>query len=184
MHNSDIFDDEFYKDELAELAKLEEEKEEMPTESDWQDMPYQEDFSQEIHYDYGVRMSGTIFEAGERVKVVGAMSGHQQAMGTILTVTGYNGQFVRVAENHLNFYEVDLQAMPYRLQDAERRFTKAEKEYFKSKSRLDYMKETGKKELSEEDFRQHSIKKIISDEKIPMDDKARLIQAICVPERG
>jgi hypothetical protein len=74
--------------------------------------------------------------------------------------------------------------MPYRLQDAEKRFVKAEKEYLKSKSRLDYMKETKKKELSEEEFRQYSIKKIISDEKIPMDDKAKMIQAICVPERG
>jgi len=124
----------------------------------------------------GEIMSG-IFREGERVKIVGLSSGHGVPLNTIMTVRSYNGMFVQVHENQMSFYEVDLQAVPYRLEDAEKQFNKAETEYIHAKYRLNYMKETGVTELSEAAFRKHVINNILTSDE-SLDDKTKKIEAI------
>jgi hypothetical protein len=131
-------------------------------------------------YNYGAKM---IFNEGERVKVVGNSSGHQMPIGTILTIKGYNGMFAQVYENHMSYYEVDLEAMPYRLEDAQKAYNKAEKRYLKEKTRLDYMQETGVEELSEKAFREHMVQKILQDGNMSLEDKTKNIEAVYSNER-
>ena len=120
-----------------------------------------------------------IFEIGERVKIVGMTSGHQQPIGTILTVRGYNGMFVMVNENYLNYYEVDLESCPWTLADAEKSMNDAETKFILNKSRYEYVKEAMEagQEPTESGFCEATMIKIISSD-LPTAEKAKRVEAI------
>ncbi len=193
---SSEFDDPFYDPDLEESGEETTEEAIVPTVGTTVSSPYDYSSMDEVtdgdfnslmgNQTYGAgydqfgnvrTMSSTIFREGERVKVIGVQAGHGIPIGTILTVRGYSGTWVQVYENGMSYYETDLAACPYRLEDAERMFNKTEAEYIHAKARLDYMKETGVKELAEAHFRRHMLTQIVSSGD-SMEEKAKKIDAI------
>lgn len=120
-----------------------------------------------------------IFAIGERVKIVGMTSGHQQPIGTQLTVRGYNGMFVMVQENAFNYYEVDLESCPWTVEDAEKQMKAAEMEYLRNQARFEYVRESldAGDEPTEDGFRTTTMLKIISSD-LPDGEKVKRVEAI------
>lgn len=124
----------------------------------------------------GATMSG-VFRVGERVKVVGNTSQHNIPLNTVLTVRGYNGQFVMVAENGMSYWEVDLQSVPLRIEDVRNDFRRAEAAFLKARSRLRFMEETKAEELNEAEFREYMIEELLRAD-MSMADRVREIEAL------
>lgn len=103
-----------------------------------------------------------IFKVGERVKVVAQTAGHGVPLGTELTVSGYNGMFVRCAGSPMNFYEVDLVSLGMDLDTIKTWVERAEIELTDAQSRLKYMTDNNLEELNEKEFVQWCIEDILS----------------------
>jgi hypothetical protein len=118
------------------------------------------------------------FTAGQRVKVVGATSGHQIPMGTNLTVTGYNSIYVRVRENAMNYHEHDLKLLPLTKEEISTLREKKKAEAQLLDEQFDFLEENFADELDEVQFRSYLIRKLIQDDDLALDVKVRRIEAL------
>lgn len=120
----------------------------------------------------------TMFEVGDEVKVVGTLSGHQIPVGTRLTVVGYQGMFVRVQENAMNYYEQDLELQSYNKERLQQRLAKKENEFLKLKSQMEYLEETGLDSIDKQAFQDYVILKLLADPHMALQEKSRRIKAL------
>lgn len=122
------------------------------------------------------------FKKGDRVRVVGAASGHQIPIDTIATIQAPYGQgYYRLNEYpNWNILMADLELIPCN-------FTKASLEGEKAKlvaavatldAKLAFLDETGQDEGTDREFRVYQTLSLVEDKKLTKQQKAKAIAGL------